>query len=265
MARSTEGRALTEWHRRQQITIGLDAELEARAQFDRLDVSALDRTTPAWLAATAGLLMSRRAQSSAAARSYVEEFREAEGEIPSPVVTADRGRRLIEGTLMLVGPIAIKRAISRGVSPAEAYGVARRAVTAQAPKLAMSGGRETVLGSARRRGSRWRRVTDADPCAFCGMLAGRGPVYSSETVLFPLHKGRCGCTAEEVFGVWQPTALEQAWDESYADAAGLLKQKYGPFYVLNDRAVTRVMRRMTPELFHDGIPGLSLAEIRAIA
>jgi len=37
--------------------------------------------------------------------------------------------------------------------------------------------RGVVIESAGYAGSRWRRVTDGNPCAFCAMLAGRGPVY----------------------------------------------------------------------------------------
>lgn len=265
MAQTPEGRALTDWHRRQQLTIGLDAELEARSQFDRLDLGALDRSTPGWLAATSGLLQARRRQSITTARDYVTWFREAEGVKPSPVVSGDVGRRLIEGTLMLSGPIAVKQMIGRGENPELAMGIAGRQVAAWAPRLAMGGGRETILRSAKRRGSRWRRVTDSDPCAFCAMLASRGAVYSEQTVLFPLHKGRCGCTAEEVFGEWQPTELEAAWGESYEEASRILKQKYGAQYVLNSNNVTFVMRRLTPDLFHDGIRGLTRAEVIDVA
>lgn len=40
----------------------------------------------------------------------------------------------------------------------------------------MAAGRETIQQSA----PLWRRVTDGNPCSFCGMLAGRGAVYTSE-------------------------------------------------------------------------------------
>lgn len=47
-------------------------------------------------------------------------------------------------------------------------------------RAAKNAGRETVVASAEANGKRWRRVTDGDPCSFCAMLAGRGPVYRTE-------------------------------------------------------------------------------------
>lgn len=47
-------------------------------------------------------------------------------------------------------------------------------------RAAKNAGRETVVASAEANGKRWRRVTDGNPCSFCAMLAGRGPVYRSE-------------------------------------------------------------------------------------
>lgn len=209
--------------------------------------------------------MWRRRRSAALATGYVAAYREAEVGGSGPIARDADARRLVEGTLILAGPIAIKQLIAGGMEPGLAFSQAGRAVAAQAPKLAMSGGRDIVTKSARANRSRWRRVTDGKPCSFCAMLAGRGPVYASDTVLFPLHKGRCGCTAEEVFGEWEPNPLEAKWDQSYKDAFSLIREKHGTFATVNRSNVTRVMRRLNPDLFHDGIPGLSLAEIRAIA
>lgn len=253
MARTPEGRDLTEAQRRQQITVGINAEQEVRAQWKRLDLDDLDGSSPAWLAATATILRRRRAQSATLAGIYVTAFRDAEGVARGNALTSPPARRLIEGTLMLVGPIAIKADIAKGIPPTIAMSRAESAVAAQAPKLSMDGGRNTVLRSARSRRSRWRRVTDGDPCAFCAMLAGRGPVYSEKTVRFRLHKGRCGCTAEEVFGDWEPTPLETEWNDSYERAVAAIKAEYGMHFPLNASIVTQRMRRLTPDLFHDGI------------
>lgn len=265
MANSPEARALTEQHRREQITFGIEAEVEARIEWNRLNPDSLDATTPGWLTAASAGIVWRRRQSAATATGYVVAYREAEVDGAGPIARDVDARRIVEGTLMLAGPIAIKRAIASGMDRHLAWAQAGRDIAQQAPKLVMNGGRSVVTRSSRANRSRWRRVTDGDPCAFCAMLAGRGPVYSAETVTFPLHKGRCGCTAEEVFGHWEPNALEAKWDDSYIEASRILKAKHGPMYGLNDRDVTFVMRRLTPELFHDGVPGLSRAEILAAA
>lgn len=47
-------------------------------------------------------------------------------------------------------------------------------------RFAKDAGRGTVVASAEANGKRWRRVTDGNPCSFCAMLAGRGPVYRTE-------------------------------------------------------------------------------------
>lgn len=54
------------------------------------------------------------------------------------------------------------------------------ALAVQSDRAAKDAGRETVVESAEANGRRWRRVTDGNPCSFCAMLAGRGPVYRTE-------------------------------------------------------------------------------------
>lgn len=71
-----------------------------------------------------------------------------------------------------------------------------RRITRAAMRHVADGGRRTVLTASRMNVLRWRRVlSGAEDCDFCSMLAGRGYVYSSETVQFHSHNG-CDCTAE---------------------------------------------------------------------
>jgi len=60
--------------------------------------------------------------------------------------------------------------------------------------------RETLLASVRadRRARGWARVTSAEPCKFCAMLASRGAVYSATSGVFQAHD-HCGCTLEPAF------------------------------------------------------------------
>jgi hypothetical protein len=44
----------------------------------------------------------------------------------------------------------------------------------------------------------WQRVADANACAFCQMLEGRGEVYSQAGADFAAHDA-CGCSAEPAF------------------------------------------------------------------
>jgi len=56
----------------------------------------------------------------------------------------------------------------------------------------------------------WSRVTDNDPCAWCAMLASRGPVYkSAQTAGDPRQGGNryhdhCGCQAWPAFTLDEP-------------------------------------------------------------
>lgn len=77
---------------------------------------------------------------------------------------------------------------------------------------------ETGLAEARSRAPRsaqaWARVTDADPCAFCAMLAARGAVYLTQSSASwadgipgnPYHD-HCACTAVLL---WRDEPLPQA-------------------------------------------------------
>ena len=86
----------------------------------------------------------------------------------------------VEATLRVTGPIEIKRRIQLGEPAARA----RRNAAAQAGGAALrhvaDGGRDTMLTVVQndRAALGWIRVTAADPCAFCAMLASRGITWN---------------------------------------------------------------------------------------
>lgn len=124
----------------------------------------------------------------------------------------------------------------------------------------------------------WRRITDGDPCAFCAMLASRGPAYRTEAsaltvtgvhmggtdytavargmdaaaaVTPGLHRKVEAPTVEEVFGEWEPTAREQEFVDLYNEAhepgmtpqetaAAMREQGHG---VINDARVPEDERK----------------------
>lgn len=69
-------------------------------------------------------------------------------------------------------------------------------LAASAPKYVLAAGRQTIMTSTARdpQASGWQRVTRADACGFCLMLAGRGAVYKDSTAHFASH-GDCNCAA----------------------------------------------------------------------
>src|SRR6185312_13953545 len=81
----------------------------------------------------------------------------------------------------------------------------------------------------------WARVPNADACSFCLMLALRsanGLLYKSQrSASFLAHTkqpngsgGDCRCTAEPVFGRYEPTArvreAQKVWDEATKGRSG---------------------------------------------
>lgn len=87
-------------------------------------------------------------------------------------------------------------------------------------RLVMNAGRDTIIESVKRDSLAlgWERVTSGKPCAFCAMLASRGPVYSEETVDFQAHD-HCSCWAEPVYADGGWSEQNKAFDGLWRDAA----------------------------------------------
>lgn len=107
-----------------------------------------------------------------------------------------------------------RRQERRGDSPTQARDRAATATALKAARHVSEASREPLLDEVeegRRRGAiGYARVVDADPCAFCAMLASRGPVYRSDAFddvgptfaggnRFATHDG-CECSLEPVYG-----------------------------------------------------------------
>jgi hypothetical protein len=93
------------------------------------------------------------------------------------------------------------------------------------------GGRHTVLENVGqdRQARGWQRITAAQPCSFCAMIASRGAVFSADTASFEAHD-HCQCTAEPVYsrGDSRPEQARQwadLWDESTRGVSGAKAQR----------------------------------------
>lgn len=74
-------------------------------------------------------------------------------------------------------------------------------VAGTASSVVLAGGRDTVMEASRQDPAatgKWRRIAGPTACAFCQMLADRGPVYTDDTADFASHD-HCGCAAEPEF------------------------------------------------------------------
>lgn len=232
MASTAEGRELTEAHRLAQLQVAGLAAAEARVLWSRLDVEDLDGSTPYWLASNVAAVNRRVKQSQDAAAEYLTVYRGAEIGAPSRVLLG-----AASGTpdaLRFAGPVRVKRLIAAGLTREEAYDRAFLKFEGIVRRQALMGGRLTIANtaSADRRAVGWRRVTDGNPCAFCAMLASRGPMYKSRSSTIAQgeglrYHGHCGCTAEVVYGTWTPTADEERYVADYKRAAEKVESKIG--------------------------------------
>jgi hypothetical protein len=140
--------------------------------------------------------------------------------IEIPEIDWEERDRAMEISLNIVGPVGQKSKIKRGKTPQEARDASFVESSGVATRHVLTGGRKSLLTLLQRddRAQRWIRVTDGDPCAFCAMLASRGPVYLSEdSAGFKAHD-HCACTAEPVYhsnAPWPGRADEfrKLWDQ----------------------------------------------------
>lgn len=82
MARTTEGRRLTEEHKRAQIRLGAIAAALTLENAKRLDPDDLDATEARWKAGQMAIIATMRRRSAALAEEYLLAFCDAEGESP---------------------------------------------------------------------------------------------------------------------------------------------------------------------------------------
>ena len=228
MALTSEGRALTEVHRRAQVAIAARAARVSRALWDRLDVADLDRSQRLWLPAQTALLRTSYSESQEMAERYIADYRKAEATGPTgPVLTPEFSAAATATTMRVHGPVRIKALIGSGVSPSGAHSQAFNKFSGMVRRQTLMGGRMAIDATtgADRSAIGWRRVTDGNPCTFCAMLASRGPVYSSKERADQVggsglrYHSHCGCTAEIVYGDWVPSDREQLYIDEYEKAA----------------------------------------------
>lgn len=130
---------------------------------------------------------------------YLVEHATIEGRTVDPTLAQWVTDQVVT-SLRVTGPVAFKRMVRDDVEPLLARATMASRLAASSQRLILAGERDTVMRTVEESGEivGWRRVTDADPCAFCAMLASRGAVYSKATVDFHAHDGD-ECTAEPLY------------------------------------------------------------------
>lgn len=198
-------------------------------------------------------------QGRALTAQYLSRYARAEDIDLSPLpAVRPIGRQDAVRTAFYSGPVRAKTLIRRGISGEQAVAEMRDWAAQWGRTRVESTARDYVIQSARHTRLKCRRVTVGKTCAFCSMLAARGPVYTEDTVTFRAHRC-CDCTWEickETPAEWlkrSATSRELRVNAAYQEAAANI---HASGEALSGRPgrhnITMEMRRVAPELFSDG-------------
>lgn len=194
---------LTELHRIAQARIGERTVDAMRTVWPLLDRTALDATTTRWLSAAAAVVAENRLLSAKVAAGYLTAHKaEALGAdaVITPRLASAITPRAVATSLMVTGPVALKRAARNGLPFAIALERAFGTSSAAAMRHALNGGRSTIsrtIGDDDDADG-WRRVTSGRACKFCTEIAATGELFRETSAYFAAHDG-CACSAEPVW------------------------------------------------------------------
>lgn len=229
MAATVEARRLTEAHRLAQLRLGRRTVALLVATWPLIRIDDIDETSQRWLAVALPIVATQRAASASLAATYLRTFRALELGVDAPdttpVVAAQIDERALATSLIVTGPAALRAALDRKVPAARALDVAQARSAGAAMRHALNGGRATIIESVRVDSTAigWARSTSGSACAFCAMLASRGPVYKADAADFHAHD-HCSCAAVPIYrrdAAWPAGSrrFRELWNTSTADAA----------------------------------------------
>lgn len=203
------------YRRVQALLVARMARQVLRVWRDLMNPAKVDESWPAVRAALMPIVEQAREQSAVLARAAYMEARQDAG-VPEDGFAPSGPLRLaidrLESALDVTGPVEFKKAIAAGKTPQQAMDAAAVRMVGSTQYLALEGGRSVMNQSIEddERATGWSRVTDNDPCAWCAMLASRGPVYkTAKTAGDPRQGGNsyhdhCGCQAWPAFTLNEP-------------------------------------------------------------
>lgn len=203
MASTRRAAQLTEAHRLAQARLGVKTSAQLVDAWSLIDPVDLDGTVERWMRTATQLVGAQRAESARLAAGYLDAFRRLELKKAKALdlVVAERlDAQQALTSLTVTGPVRVKAATARGVALDVASDLGMVGSAQAGMRLALDGGRSTIVDTLRGdpQAHGWARATSGSPCAFCAMLASRGPAYSEESVSFEAHDG-CSCFAEPVY------------------------------------------------------------------
>jgi len=215
------------YRRRQALLAARMVQRLMRAWRELLTPARVDASWPPLRGVLQAEVLQARAESAQLARDFYLTARQSAGVVDDgfqPPAPRSLQPVRLHKTLDVTGPVEFKKAIAAGKSPAQAVDAAAVRMAGSTQYLALEAGRDVMQGAIERdeRATGWSRVTDNDPCAWCAMLASRGPVYkSAKTAGDPRQGGNsyhdhCGCAAWPAFTLDEPFVgvadqLYEAW------------------------------------------------------
>jgi hypothetical protein len=216
MARTAEAAALTEQHRRAQLQIRAQALRDFMVLWPLWTGTA--ETFDRLAAATVPLVAVHHRTSAALAAAYFTAFRRADrapGSAPPRLADPPDSDQVVS-SLVVTGRIQTGKAIAAGQPPDTAMRTALTRTSGTVTRTVLAGGRDTLARSAEedRQAVGWQRVADGNACAFCALLASRGPAYSEEGAGFEAHD-HCGCGAEPAYEGSALPATSQRYRDLY--------------------------------------------------
>jgi hypothetical protein len=225
VATTSEGRTLIEANRLLQLRLTARLARDVSQLMPSLDYEDIKGSWPGLEAALVAATEQNRRRSAGIAATIYSRFRVAEGVVgsfsPRPPNPLDLDQLRIN--LRVVGPGTAGNLV-RQARPDVAQ-ITTTKVIGEVQRNVANGGREVMQNSvaADPQAVGWIRILGDNPCAFCTMLASRGPVYKSRDTAravgtdrqtgqaifsdriddFAAHQ-HCGCTVEPVYDETAP-------------------------------------------------------------
>lgn len=180
---------------------GVQLQLRARmlrsllALWPILNMEQLDATFPQWALSVGQLVLDQHSVSSSLAVQYLSASRFAAGLSGSPVIISAQPLPAgqIAASLRSTSVIAVKQAMTAGQTISQASANAFVLSSGAASRLALNGGRDTIVQSVKAdpRARGYQRVAGGGACDYCAERAG---ITFADDEVFPAHD-HCGCTA----------------------------------------------------------------------
>ena len=182
MSSTAEGRQLTDAQRRAQLALRAAAARDVLEVWRRVfDLSDIDGSWSRMEPGMEAITRDYRRRSSGLAVGYYREHRAAEGVAGTfrPSLEPQPSREALRHSLGYYGKVVPNQLLRAGRP--DVMQQAGVHLVGGVSRHVNNGGRATLEQAVIQdnQATGWMRVTGSDPCAFCAMLASRGPVFKT--------------------------------------------------------------------------------------